>query len=300
MSAPTSPLTGTLRVLVRQHRSALRTLLALFALGCGGLAAARLWFTSGHGRPGAFGPEDLLLGALDRGSTLLVLAPLLIAAYVAGPLFARETETGTHQVAWTQSVSPLRWTATKLVLAATAVAAASAAFVAVFRWSRAPVSGNAFLPLWSGPVYTAYGTTATAYALLAVGVGALTGLLVHRALAAMGVAGLVTGTVMIVLGTVRHTLWPTETITGRPLPHPRDTWWVEAGSLGPTGERTSSVMCPGYWDPCDGGGTGVTDFARTHPPSHFWPIQLVETGIVLALAAAATYAALRVLRRRHG
>ncbi|MCZ7459444.1 hypothetical protein [Streptomyces sp. WMMC940] len=52
--------------------------------------------------------------------------------------------------------------------------------------------------------------------------------------------------------------------------------------------------------PCDGGGTGVTDFARTHPPSHFWPIQLVETGIVLALAAVATYAAFRVLRRRHG
>ncbi|WP_432073109.1 ABC transporter permease [Streptomyces wuyuanensis] len=300
MSALATPLTGTLRVLVRQHRSALRTLLALFALGCAGLVATRLWFTSGHGRPGAFGPEDLLLGALDRGSTLLVLAPLLIAAYVAGPLFARETETGTHRVAWTQSVSPLRWTATKLVLVAAAVTAATAAFVAVFRWSRAPVSDNAFLPLWSGPVYTAYGTTATAYALLAVGVGALTGLLVHRAFAAMGVAGLVTGTVMLVLGTVRHTLWPTETLTGRPLPHPRDTWWVESGSLDGSGERVSSVMCPGYWDPCDGGGTGVTDFARAHPPSHFWPIQLVESGIVLALAAVATYAAFRVLRRRHG
>ncbi|MEU2496187.1 hypothetical protein [Streptomyces sp. NPDC007883] len=262
--------------------------------------ATRLWFTSGHGRPGAFGPEDLLLGALDRGSTLLVPAPLLIAAYVAGPLFAREAETGTHQVAWTQSVSPLRWTATKLVLVATAVAAATTAFVAVFRWSRAPVVDNAFLPLWSGPVYTAYGTTATAYALLAVGVGALTGLLVHRAFAAMGVAGLVTGTVMLVLGAVRHTLWPTEILTGRPLPHPRDTWWVESGSLDASGGRVSSVMCPGYWDPCDGGGTGVTDFARTHPPSHFWPIQLVETGILLALAAAATYAAFRVLRRRHG
>lgn len=300
MNAPSSPLTGTRRVLVRLHRPALRTLLAVFALGCGGLAAVRLWFTSGYGRPGAFGPEDLLLGALDRGSTLLVLSPLLVAAYVAGPLFARETETGTHQVAWTQSVTPVRWTATKLVLVATVVAGASAAYVVVFRWSRAPVSDNPFVPLWSERIQHASGTTAVAYALLAVAVGALTGLLVRRTLVAMSAAGLVTGTVLLTLGTFRHALWPTETITGRPLPHPRDTWWVETGSVDASGETVSSVLCPGYLDSCHSGGGGVTDFATVHPPAHFWPIQLVETGIVLALAAVATYAAFAVLRRRHG
>ncbi|MFD4142619.1 MULTISPECIES: hypothetical protein [unclassified Streptomyces] len=37
-----------------------------------------------------------------------------------------------------------------------------------------------------------------------------------------------------------------------------------------------------------------------HPTSHFWPLQLVETGIVLTLTAALTTAAFVVLRRRHG
>ncbi|GCB48056.1 hypothetical protein [Streptomyces sp. NL15-2K] len=35
-----------------------------------------------------------------------------------------------------------------------------------------------------------------------------------------------------------------------------------------------------------------------HPPSHFWPMNLVETGILLAVAATATTAAFRLLRRR--
>ncbi|MEU9015496.1 hypothetical protein AB0D12_38530 [Streptomyces sp. NPDC048479] len=34
-----------------------------------------------------------------------------------------------------------------------------------------------------------------------------------------------------------------------------------------------------------------------HPASHFWPLQLVGTGIVLALPAAATAAAFLILRR---
>ncbi|MEK8144329.1 hypothetical protein NKH18_28275 [Streptomyces sp. M10(2022)] len=41
-------------------------------------------------------------------------------------------------------------------------------------------------------------------------------------------------------------------------------------------------------------------FYDYHPASHFWPLQLVETGILLVLAALAVALAFRVLRRRHG
>ncbi|WP_445280683.1 hypothetical protein [Streptomyces sp. DSM 118148] len=40
------------------------------------------------------------------------------------------------------------------------------------------------------------------------------------------------------------------------------------------------------------------DFAVYHPASHFWPLHLVETGVVLALTTLAATAAFRVLRRR--
>ncbi|NUS28437.1 MAG: ABC transporter permease, partial [Streptomyces sp.] len=42
----------------------------------------------------------------------------------------------------------------------------------------------------------------------------------------------------------------------------------------------------------------VAYYAEYHPASHFWPLQLIETGILLAVAAAATIAAFLMLRRR--
>lgn len=43
----------------------------------------------------------------------------------------------------------------------------------------------------------------------------------------------------------------------------------------------------------------ASQYLDYHPGSHFWPTQLIETGIVLALAALALFAAFRVLRARH-
>lgn len=54
------------------------------------------------------------------------------------------------------------------------------------------------------------------------------------------------------------------------------------------------------YDACMRDRGGVTPFAEVHPASHYWPLQLVETGILLALAALAVFAAFRVLRRLHG
>ena len=46
---------------------------------------------------------------------------------------------------------------------------------------------------------------------------------------------------------------------------------------------------------------GATAFYRDlHPASHYWPLQLVATGILLAVAGLLTYAAFRVLRRTTG
>lgn len=39
-------------------------------------------------------------------------------------------------------------------------------------------------------------------------------------------------------------------------------------------------------------------FSTYHPASHFWPLQLMETGIVLAITATATTTAFVLLRRR--
>jgi hypothetical protein len=47
-------------------------------------------------------------------------------------------------------------------------------------------------------------------------------------------------------------------------------------------------------------GTGLTDFWTTyHPESHFWPLQLMESGLLLAVTGLAAAAAFALLRRQH-
>ena len=46
----------------------------------------------------------------------LVAIPLMAGMFWAAPLVSREYEAGTHRLAWTQSVSPLRWITTKIAL----------------------------------------------------------------------------------------------------------------------------------------------------------------------------------------
>ena len=56
------------------------------------------------------------VSALNYLFYALYVLPGLVASYVGGPLFALEFERGTHRLAWTQSVSRVRWAAVKLGL----------------------------------------------------------------------------------------------------------------------------------------------------------------------------------------
>ena len=49
-------------------------------------------------------------------NTLVLVVPVLIGMFWGAPLIARELETGTFRLAWTQSVSRVRWLLVKLGL----------------------------------------------------------------------------------------------------------------------------------------------------------------------------------------
>ncbi len=308
---------GPHRSVVRLHRRTLWAALALFAGTAAGLAGLRLrqaaLNTSEPCRglsetscndaiQELIGAHDWLRWALDVTATGLLLLPLAVAALTAGPLIAREMETGTYRLAWTQSVTPARWLAAKVLLAAVVATAGTALVIGAFRVTRKPAAANDFQMLWDSPVYAAMGITTLAYGLLAIGVGALTGLLVRRTVVAMSVAGLATGGLMLLVTTLRPHLWPVATLSA--LGDQQDLWILQQGKLTASGKRL-------FWEDCYGlPGTSpeqcmadrgaVGEFHDVHPSSHFWPLQLVETGIVLALAAAVVAAAFWLLRRRHG
>ncbi|MEV7561745.1 hypothetical protein [Streptomyces sp. NPDC089795] len=282
-------LRGPLRVTVRMHRHALGAALAVTLLAAIALPTGR-WYVQSlaadlaatgckveHTVPGCgiqvrgFLSRSLYFHEMFFFVALAVSAlPLLLGAFVAGPLVGREFESGTYRLQWTQSVGPARWLAGKLAVPVAAVLLVLPAFVLLAAWIRRGTWDTWYPIQWHDlPVYVAIGPVAIGYALLGIGVGALTGLLIRRTLPAMAAAVAAVGVIEAGLVLLRPRLWPA--LDGRP--RNGNDW----GVFGPVGHV----------------GT------RHHPESHFWPLQLVESTVLLALTAAALVATFALLRRRH-
>ncbi|WP_327396169.1 hypothetical protein [Streptomyces phaeochromogenes] len=206
-------------------------------------------------------------GTIGWASTLVYYSFFAVAAFAAGALIGRELENGTAQLAWTQSVSPTRWLAATLAVPAVLLVAGGTVFVFVFRWAWA-ANRDLMGDDWTfNDVFAARGPALVAYGLCGLGVGALAGVVLRRSLPALGVACGVMYLVNHNLEKYRPKLWPAVPGDGSGSgTWPNDSWVLDGGA--------------------------------SHPESHYWPLQLVETGIVLAVALLATGAAFWVLRRR--
>ncbi|MDN0194303.1 hypothetical protein [Streptomyces sp. S.PNR 29] len=202
---------------------------------------------------------------------------LAVAAFAGSALIARELESGTAHLAWSQGVTPHRWLATKLAVPALVLTVGDSALVSAFRWAWAPHRELRYGDDWAfGEIFVARGPATVAYALCALAVGALTALVLRRTLPALAVSLAAMGALHLTLTLCRRFLWPTVTHTSAAeFELPNSAWQVGWGRTGTGGH-----------------------YATYHPPSHFWPLHLVETGIVLAVTAAATVAAFTLLRRR--
>ncbi|MET8844555.1 ABC transporter permease [Streptomyces rubiginosohelvolus] len=320
-TAPTT-LRGPVRVLLRVHRKALWAGAALLVIGIGIVVALRIWMASSKVRC-ADGDttrcgDDIYVSSYahtstetflaDGGGVLLLLAGL-IGVFVAGPLIARELESGTFRLAWAQSVSPARWLAARLAAPATLAVIGLTVLVIVYRWGLWSLRAgpNSPGPRWHAEgVFPGTGPAILGYALLAVAVGALCGVVVRRTLLSMSVAALSLGAVAVCLGQRRYELWPSAfRQSDEVMNYDRGDWPIESGMLTTSGEKLywqdcfEADMTQGA-EACMRGRGGIGYFAEYHPDSHYWPLQLVETGILLALAALAVFAAFRVLRRLHG
>jgi hypothetical protein len=102
--------------------------------------------------------------------------PILVAVWAGGLLIGRELENGTASLAWTQSISPARWLATKLAVPAALLTAGTTLLVLLHRLlfdaHQVPDGWG-----WNDHnTFYANGTVAIAFPLLGLTVGALTGL----------------------------------------------------------------------------------------------------------------------------
>ncbi|WP_409237885.1 hypothetical protein [Streptomyces sp. PA5.6] len=318
-------LPGPYRAVLRQHRTVLWILFGLFVLGTAALAADRVWvghaadvfaatdctirtYTPGCGGTvrGYLDAEHQFTRNLDYAGMAMLGLPCLIGAFVAGPIVAKDLESGTYKWAWTQSVTPARWLAARLSVVAALVVSGVVLFTAVQRWAwtTGPEIEYGRAAWYEEAMYGSLGTVGIGYALLGLAIGALAGLLTRHVLRAMVAATGFTLIAVVVLPLARPHLWATETTTWAqtyPQATPNFGLLVERGMLTADGKRLPETLC---WDssrepdPCYAEHQVTGWYSDFHPSSHFWPLQLVETGILLALAAAVTYAAFRILRRR--
>ena len=119
-------------------------------------------------------------------TALVLLVPVLIGMFWGAPLVARELETGTFRLAWTQSVSRMRWLLVKLGLVGLASAAVGGLLSLMVTWWYSPidkVNQNRF----GAAAFGVHGFVPAGYALFAFALGATTGLLFRRTLPAMAV-----------------------------------------------------------------------------------------------------------------
>ena len=140
---------------------------------------------SGAGPAGCVNPAATDDGKLQVLALALVLiVPVLIGMFWGAPLVARELETGTFRLAWTQSVSRVRWLLVKLGLVGLASAVVGLLVSLMVTWWFSPiddVTANRFSPASFGM----HGFVPGGYALFAFALGATMGLLFRRTLPAM-------------------------------------------------------------------------------------------------------------------
>jgi len=130
------------------------------------------------------------------GIGVVYALPAVIGAFWGAPMIAHELETGTHRLAWTQSVTRTRWLATKLGLGLLVSVGASALVSLAVTWWCAPIDkaidaghGGGFfsVPRIDPLLFAGRGVAPIGYAAFAFALGTTAGALIRRTVPAMAV-----------------------------------------------------------------------------------------------------------------
>jgi hypothetical protein len=191
-------------VAVRQHRIQLSSGLGVLVV----LAALLVW--TGHEMTSYLRSSGLAAclaahgGGCDSFSRLfesrygpllsdiawLNFLPMLVGVFWGAPLVARELETGTYRLAWTQSITRRRWLSTKLAIFVLATIAIAGGFSLLLGWWFHPFAQLEFQGGYSRMDMDSFdfqGIVPIAYSLFAFAVGAAAGVIVRRVLPAMAI-----------------------------------------------------------------------------------------------------------------
>jgi len=248
-------------------------------------------------------------GAVIDLVNLTVIVPVLLGALWGAPLLGREIETGTHILAWTQSLTRRRWLTGKLTVLLAATAVVSAAVSAIVTW-------------WSGTLNSLYsqrfdplhfeiqGVVPVAYALFGVSLGITAGALFRRSLPALGatIFGYLAVRILVDNYLRPHLLHPiTSLVRLDDRPPIGSGAWILRSTLAVNGHAVDGKLsipaqCVGAdsrpaMDRCLIN-AGVRMLTEYQPASRYWTFQLLEGALFVALAALLIAGCVLVMRRR--
>lgn len=269
---------------------------------------------------------------------LVVAVPALLGLFWGAPLVGRELETGTHQLAWGQTVTRTRWLAVKVAVVGAAAVATAGVFSWLLTWWAGPLdelNGGR----WAAMTFASRGIVPLGYAAFAFALGTTAGLLLRRTIPAMAVTLAAFVVIQIFFPAVvrPHLLPPTtvsypinQDVVSRAqgidfrndtadiallnLPVPPGTWVTDAPPIEDSSGHAVAAAAHPECFPGLGSDEVTTDFADSgtclarydlhqtvsyQPASHYWPMQWAETGIFLVLGAALAGFSFWWIRRRQ-
>jgi ABC-type transport system involved in multi-copper enzyme maturation permease subunit len=251
--------------------------------------------------------DPFLQTLLDK--IFLLLLPALTGVFWAAPLVARELDTGTFRLAWTQGVTRSRWLTAKLAVVGSASLLATGILTALVTWWYAPidqVNGNQFSPA----VFGARDLVPIGYAAFAFALGVAAGVVTRRTLTAMAVTlgGYVAVRLSFAFWVRPHLLAPltmTESLDQPKLlrdgPGAQAGRWIISQSLtDPSGAVTDTIRVR-QDDPCMATRSCLSGYHVTtvyQPAGRYWTFQWLETGIFVGVAVVLVGLAYWWLRRR--
>jgi hypothetical protein len=241
-------------------------------------------------------------------SILVALAPALIGAFAGAPLLARELESGSYRFAWTQGLGRERQVIAKLVLVGVALVILTGAFGGLFSWFFQPfLYPENMNRLTTEGVFASGGIVFPAFTLVAFAIGAFLGMLLRRVVPAL--AATLGGYLVIRLAAwgVRK-YYPVAVVTGNSKVFsqfgtpsvPGYPWILSTWVTGPGGQPASQSTANQIINAPPGASVppGYTEWNRWIPLSHYWPMQFIEAGWLLALAIVLFAATVSLVRRR--
>jgi hypothetical protein len=250
-----------------------------------------------------------LLGAL------VIAVPGVIGVFWGAPLVARDFETGTFRLAWTQGITRTRWLAVKLGVVGAAGMAVAGLLSLMLTWSSSPIETVKMDRVTPG-IFHASGIAPAGYAAFAFALGVAAGVLIRRTLPAMAVTLVIFAAIQIAMPLwVRpHLIAPVRTTSALnvasvqaqgivpdtdslwvqpPQPDIPGAWILSNQIITPAGHPASSEpatqACTGNTSTtqaCDAYMTRLhLEQAVTYQPeSRYWALQWYETAIYLVLA----------------